>query len=493
MSEQRAKRAMTRRRFFSFAGSAAVLGSALSAVLASCSSGPGSTSSAEPPAIDPDRPWWLQGNFAPVTREVETVDLAVQGSLPEGLNGLYVRNGSNARAADNGHWFLGDGMLHGVRLEEGRAAWYRNRWVRTTLFESGEGDFSDGPPGGDVSFSNVSVFEHGGRLLTSGEVGFPYEVDPTNLATVGPHDFDGRLTTSMTAHPKIDPATGHLHFFGYGFAEPYLTYHHADETGRLVSSQAVEVAGPTMVHDFAITDQDVVFWEFPVVFDLDMAVAGNSLPFRWDPSYGARIGVMPLGGPATAIRWVEVEPAYVFHGVNAFRDGDQVVVDVSQFRSMFEDGPLGESPELHRWTIDTGGDQLEITDDTLEGDRPMELPTRDPRHVGRAYRYAWLVDTPDPSDENGPPQFRGLLRRDFDTGELDRYEPGDGRSANEGLFVPDGDGEGEGWVFTYVYDAARDGSDFVVLDASDLGAGPVATVELPQRVPYGFHGTWVPA
>ena len=489
--------AMTRRQFMARAGITAVAAPGFASVLAACGDDGGQSSAAvssAPPvteAFDPDTPWWLQGNFAPVSQEVEAVDLTVTGELPAALTGLYARNGSNAQRADNGHWFLGDGMLHGVRLDEGRAAWYRNRWVRTTLFETGT-DLSGGVPGGDRTYSNVSAFTHAGRLLTSGEIGLPYEVDPTDLTTVGVHDFAGRLTTSMTAHPKVDPDTGRLHFFGYGFTEPFLTYHVADESGRLVSSQPVDVAGSTMIHDFAITDQDVVFWEFPVVFDIDLAVAGEGMPFRWDLSYGARIGVLPLGGPTSAVRWVEVEPAYVFHGINAYRSGDDIIVDVSQFSSMFDGGPLGRENAIHRWTIGTGGAALTFRDEVLQGDLSMELPTRDPRKVGREHRYGWLVESPVDPDTV---RFGGLYRLDVTNGDTQHWDAGSGRAANEGLFVPNPDGteEDDGWILTYVHDAATDRSELAVLDAADLASGPVATVALPARVPHGFHAAWVPA
>ncbi len=480
------------------AGITAAVVPSFGSLLAACSDDGGSTAatpSSAPSvteAFDPATPWWLQGNFAPVTQEVEAFDLEVTGELPAALTGLYARNGSNARQADNGHWFLGDGMLHGVRLEEGRAAWYRNRWVHTGLFDADEALVDGGPPGRDRTYANVSAFTHAGRLLTSGEIGFPYELSSEDLSTVGMHDFAGRLTTSMTAHPKIDPDTGYLHFFGYGFAEPYLTYHVADERGVLISSQEVAVAGPTMIHDFAITEQDVVFWEFPVIFDLEMAVAGEGMPFRWDPSYGARIGVLPLGGPTSEARWIEVDPAYVFHGINAHRSGDDVIVDVSQFATMFDGGVLGQEGAIHRWTVGTGGAGLTFRDDVLEGDHPMELPTRDPRRVGREHRYGWLVESP--PDENTV-RFGGLYRLDVTTGETQHWDAGPGRAANEGLFVPNPDGsdEDDGWLLTYVYDAATDRSELAVLDAADVGAGPLGTVALPVRVPHGFHAAWVPA
>ena len=140
---------------------------------------------------------------------------------------------------------------------------------------------------------------------------------------MGVTDFDNSIQTSFTAHPKIDPVTGNLHFFGYWFVEPYLTYHVADPTGKVIHTQPIPVDKPTMVHSFAITQQDVVFWECPVVFDLNAAVAGAANPFQWQPDYGARIGIMPLGGMASEIRWKEIDPCFVFHEVNAFRQGDR--------------------------------------------------------------------------------------------------------------------------------------------------------------------------
>ena len=221
---------------------------------------------------DPSVPWWLRGDFAPVTREVEAFDLPVDGTLPRELAGLYVRNGSNPKPGWAPHWFLGDGMVHGVMLEGGKATWYRNRYVHTTLLAAGGGLTASGAPGGASGLSNVSLVHHAGKLLTLGEVGWPYELRATDLTTVGPYDFAGKLAGNMTAHPKIDPATGTMHFFGYNFAEPYLVYHVADHTGALVSSQPVAVKASTMIHDFAITDRDVVFWEMPVLFDAKLAL-----------------------------------------------------------------------------------------------------------------------------------------------------------------------------------------------------------------------------
>jgi carotenoid cleavage dioxygenase len=451
--------------------------------------------------LDPSRPWWLQRGFAPVTTEVEAFDLPVVGALPLELSGLYVRNGSNPRTGTSPHWFFGDGMVHGMRLDEGRAAWYRNRYVHTPLYEASAG-FGSGPPGGTNTQSNVSCIRNGTALLTSGEVGLPFQLSPGDLSTAGPFDFGGRLATSMTAHPKVDPATGLLHFFGYGFVPPYLTYHVASPDGHLLSSSKVPIPRATMIHDFAITATEVVFWDLPVVFDLDAAVAyindpsSGRFPFRWDPSAGARVGVLPLGADGASVRWSTLdEPCFVFHGVNAFRRGTDVVIDVCRLSSMFDAAStdaLGGELTLHRWTVPDTGDT--VRDEVLvgAGDDPGELPSRDPRRVGREHRFAYLVQN---RPAAGTVDLGGVIKHDFRSGARTTWDPGPTRHSGEWLFVPapGSDGEDEGWLMAFVHDEATNKSAFTVLDATDVAAGPIASVETPQRVPYGFHATWLPS
>jgi carotenoid cleavage dioxygenase len=251
-----------------------------------------------------------------------------------------------------------------------------------------------------------------------------------------------------------------------------------------------------MIHDFAITESDAVFWELPVVFDLEAAIAmvegrDGAFPFRWQPEHGARIGILPLGAAGGETRWFDIEPCYVFHGVNAFRDGDDVVLDVCRLSSMFDGGVLGGELSLRRWTVDTVTGR--VADDVLaapEGD-PGELPTRDPRRVGRRHRHGYLVQS---RESEHSVDLGGLIKHDFDTGRREVWDPGPTVHGGEWLFVPGegGDADDDGWVLGIVHDEAVGESSLVVLDATAVGDGPVATVALPQRVPYGFHGTWVP-
>ncbi|MEI8050345.1 MAG: carotenoid oxygenase family protein [Actinomycetes bacterium] len=439
--------------------------------------------------------WWLEGNYAPVTVETTAEALEVTGTLPSSLTGTYIRNGSNPLKGTSPHWFLGDGMVHGVRLEAGSASWYRNRWVQTGLYDHGGGLGAAGAPGGTGTLSNVSVVTHAGRVLSLGEVGLPYEISPTDLSTIGPVLDGGGTNSNMTAHPKIDPATGFMHSFGYGFTDPFLEYRVHDAEGRLVSNEVIPVPRSVMMHDFAITSSDVIFMDLPVLFDMKNAIAmvadpaSGAVPYRWDPSVGARLGVMPLGGRASQIRWVDIDPCYVYHTVNAVRKGDEIALDVCRLDSTFAPETVASSSTRHRWTINTAGTHLRVADQRFDVP-PADLPTIDPRHRGTGWRHSWLAEL---NSRPGEISFSGVQHFDATSGALDRWSPGGARRAGEPLFVPEGTGEGEGWILSFVYDPSTNRSNLVVLDALNVAKGPVAEVHLPVRVPYGFHASFVTA
>ena len=441
---------------------------------------------------------YLIGNFAPVRDEVTARDLPVTGAIPPALRGRYLRNGPNPIVDPDPamyHWFTGDGMLHAVELADGHAVSYRNRWVRTdgAVAALGEPAIAGQPddvfPGGS-SAANTHVVSHAGRVLALVEVCLPTEVRP-DLSTVGRYDFDGRLRSSMTAHPKIDPVTGEMLFFGYDvMGPPWLRYHVVDRTGALVLSEDIDIRGPAMVHDFAITEHHVVFFDLPVVFDLKL-VGTRPFPFAWRPDYGARVGVMPRGGGNAEVRWFDVDLCYVYHPLNAYDDGNTIVLDVVRHQTMFADdlyGPADHLPTLDRWTIDLGAGK--VLEERLD-DRPQELPRVDERVVGRKHRYGYAPGFG--VEDHGVAFGRGLLKHDLAQGTTDVHTFGPGESAGEAVFVPESPeaGEDEGWILSLVYDAARDASDLVILDATDFTGAEVARVHLPQRVPYGFHGWWL--
>ncbi|BBZ30696.1 retinal pigment epithelial membrane protein [Mycolicibacterium madagascariense] len=427
--------------------------------------------------------FFRRGNFAPVPDELSDVDLTVTGTIPAELDGWYLRNGPNPRQA-GGHWFTGDGMIHGVRIENGRAAWYRNRWVRTDSFEHDIPLYNeDGTRNLRSAVANTHVVNHAGKTLALVESSLPYEVT-NDLETVGAYDFGGKLVDSMTAHPKICPTTGEMHFFGYGnLFEPYVTYHRVDAAGELTVNRPVDVPALTMMHDFALTARHVVFMDLPIVFDVDAAASGD-MPFRWSDTYGARLGVLRRDDPHGPIRWFDIDPCYVFHVANAYDAGDSIVLQAARYPELWRhDGGFGANAMMWTWTIDlaTG-----VVHEAQLDDRSVEFPRIDDRLATLAARYAVSVGND------------ALVRHDLTTGSAVEHRFGESATPGvpgEAVFVPsDGPAdESAGYYLGYVYDPARDGSDLVILDASDFAADPLATIALPRRVPFGFHGNWIGA
>lgn len=439
--------------------------------------------------IDEKKPWFLSGNYAPVFDEVTDTDLRVTGAVPAALSGTYVRNGSNPRTGDASHWFFGDGMVHGVRLEGGKATWYRNRYVRTPKWEKGldamDPDCIFDPT---ASAANTHVLAHAGRIWALEEGHLPWELTP-ELETVGPDDFGGRLKTAFTAHPKLCPETGELHFFGYSAAAPFVTYHVLDASGDLVHSAPIDTPKGTMMHDFMITRDHAIFMDLPVVFNFENVSKGLP-PIGWDDDYGARIGIVPRMGTNADIRWFEVDPCYVFHPLNAFVEGDRVVCDVGRHASMWRGSMENFEPcFMHRWTFDmTSG---AVTETQID-DWAHAFPRVDDRVMGLKHRYGWVSGTR-PTARGGMDSPGVVARYDMTDGSKTMHDFGPHAHPGEFVFVQESDsaGEDEGWAMGFVYDDSTDTTDLVILDASDLGQAPVARVHLPCRVPFGFHGSWI--
>ncbi|HPY23371.1 MAG TPA: carotenoid oxygenase family protein [Mycobacterium sp.] len=439
------------------------------------------------------RPFHLRGNYAPVEDELTAYDLSVEGAIPPELDGWYLRNGSNPRTP-TGHWFVGDGMIHGVRIEGGAARWYRNRWVRTESFDKPFPLYNpDGTRNLRSSVANTHVVNHAGRTLALVESSLPYELS-NDLETVGCYDFGGDLNDSMTAHPKICPTTGELHFFGYGnIFQPHVTYHRADAAGNLTVNRPLEVPALTMMHDFAMTSGHVVFMDLPIVFNLDVAINGKGdMPYRWDDGYGARFGVLRRDDPFGEVRWFDIDPCYVFHVANAYEtnpngaagESNSLVVQGCRYPELWRnDGGFGASAVLWEWVVDLVSGT--VAERQLD-DRAVEFPRIDDRLAGLPARYAVSVGD------------ARLVRYDLRTGVAAEHVfggPDAPGGPGEAVFVPSPSGpadEAAGWYLAYVYEPTRDSSDLVIIDAADFSGEPVARIRLPRRVPYGFHGNWIP-
>jgi len=440
---------------------------------------------------------YLAGNYAPVTEEVTATDLAVIGELPNELNGRYLRNGPNPMTEvdpSTHHWFLGDGMVHGIRLREGRAEWYRNRYVGSTSVTARRGQ--PDIPGRNWNNSgggpNTNVGAFAGTTWAMVEAGgCPVELT-YELETVGRNDFYGTLPGAFTAHPKVDPATGEMHAMVYAWAEwmDHIQYVRVGKDGRVNRTVDIPLPGMSMVHDMSLTERYVVVYDQPVLIDFDLLMAGRAFPFSWKGDYGNRVGLMPREGTAADIVWVDVPVGYVFHPLNAYDTPDgKVVLDVCFYERMMRDdhlGPFGDSTgRLVRWEVDPRTRSVSVT--TID-----ETPNEFPRHrgalTGQPYRYGYCAQ-PDPDAMYWP-----TLKHDLHTGKREVFDHGPGRAAGEPVFVarPGSTDEDDGWLVTFVHDGNTDSAEFAVLDARDFGRGYVAQVKLPQRIPFGFHGNWCP-
>ncbi|MET9292119.1 carotenoid oxygenase family protein [Streptomyces sp. NPDC003077] len=462
---------------------------------------------------------YLSGLFAPVRDEITTYDLEVTGRIPEELDGRYLRNGPNPLRVDDPeayHWFTGEGMVHGVRLRDGRAQWYRNRWVRSDSVAQRLGEkIQHGPRHLDMDVApNTHITRFAGRNLALVEGGpLPYELDD-DLNTVGPYDFAGTLPGGLAAHTTIDPATGELHCVAYCWAWPYVQYLVAGTNGRIRRHVDIPVSGRPMMHDFSLTARHVLLYDLPVVLSPERAGHRGAFPYAWDPDRPARLGILPRAGGAQDVRWLEIEPCFVFHPMNAYesQDGTQITVDLIRYEKIFDEGHSGPDecpPALDRWTVDliAGRVRREPLDD-----RPVEFPRVDPRRLAGRHRYGYGVV--EPGNGYGETLMRehggasghggaaasvgrigvGLVKYDLERGtsEVRRFDPrGD---VGEAVFVPTGPetAEDDGWLMTYVFDPEREATDLVILSARDITGPPVARVHLPVRVPVGFHGNWLP-
>jgi carotenoid cleavage dioxygenase len=477
----------------------------------------------------------LKDNFAPVREEHTVADLTVTGRIPGHLDGRYLRIGPNpvGDPGEGHHWFVGDGMVHGVRVVDGQAKWYRNRYVRSAAVTAALGEPSRSAGWDNVDFAaNTHVRQHAGATLALVEGGpSPYELTE-DLDTVGPTDFDGTLRAGLlpagyAAHPHEDPDTGELHAVSYNWLRGNrVDYTVRGTDGRIRRNVPIQVGGSPMMHDFALTENYVVVLDLPVVFDkrralesmprasrvparlMMAAIVGRnplpdpmvariargsrsgdplgSLPYSWDPDYPARLGLLPREGGSEDVRWFEIDPCFVFHTLNAYEDADSVVIDVVRHDRMFAtvlNGPDEGPSTLARFSVDLAAGK--VREERFD-DRDQEFPRIDERQTGRRHRYGYSVGF-----QGGQPGDL-VLRHDLVAGTASARRLGAGREASEFCFVAGegATGEEDGVLMGYVFDRERGTSDLVLLDAGTLE--DVASVQLPGRVPAGFHGSWNP-
>ncbi|HEY4333275.1 MAG TPA: carotenoid oxygenase family protein, partial [Ilumatobacteraceae bacterium] len=418
------------------------------------------------------------------------------------------------------HPFDGDGMLHSISFRDGTAS-YRNRFVRTLglqaeneaghalwagLAESPQRSIRTDGWGARARLKDASstdVVVHAGVAKSSHyQCGDLYRHDPVTLADLGREDWDGRFPgDGVSAHTKVDERTGEMLFFNYSTAAPYMHYGVVDADNHLVHETPIPLPGPRLPHDMAFTQNYAILNDCPMFWD-PVLLEQDIYAVRYSRDLPTRFAVIPRRGTAKDIRWFEAAPTYVLHWINAYEDGDEIVLDGffqdqpnprpipggSEFEQMFRFVDLAQlQARPHRWRFNlrTGA----TTEERLD-DRILEFGTINNSRAGLAYRYAYTVTA-----EPGWFLFNGITKLDVGTGAVEEHRFPDGVFASEAPFAPrpGATDEDDGYLLTFTIDMNTDSSECQIFAAQDLGAGPIARVRLPERISSGTHSCWAAA
>ena len=431
---------------------------------------------------------FLTGLHTPIQAEKTLTDLHVTGTLPADLDGRYIRIGPNPATPPNPasyHWFLGDGMVHGIRLRGGKAQWYRNRWIKSTAVTSALGlPDVPGPRNGRSDTVNTNVLGHAGSIWALVEAGsYPVRIDE-DLETIAHDPFGGTLKGGFSAHPHLDPDTGEMHAICYeGTDQSCIRRVVVNRDGKVIREEPIRVQDGPSIHDL------------PVTFSMKRLIGGFGFPYEWNPKHKARVGLLPKQGGNEDVIWCDVDPCYVFHPANAYETADgRVIFDAAVHETMFAEstqGPDSHRTPFERWTIDPHTRSVAravIDPDNQEFPRPNEA------YLGKPYRYAYTLALPSERDPAFASSTR-LFKHDLEKRTRQVHDFGPGRVPGEFVFVarPGATAEDDGWLMGYVVNADEETSDLVVLDAQRFSEAPQAIVHIPHRIPPGFHGNWVPA
>ena len=469
--------------------------------------------------IQPSDHPYLQDAWTPNYEEYNATDMETIGRIPDDIDGVYVRNTENQvhQAIGRYHPFDGDGMIHMMRFHKGKAE-YRNRFVRTRGFMAEQqaghslwAGLMEDPrkslrPGGCTQgalkdSSSTDVVVHAGMILsTFYQCGEGYRLDPYTLEQTGIERWvplDG-----ISALTKLDEETGELLFFNYSKHAPYMHYGVVDRLNRLTHMTPIPLPGPRLPHDMAFSKNYSILNDFPLFWDPEL-LKRNIHVVKFHRDMPSRFAVIPRYGNAKDIRWFEAKPTFVLHWLNAYEEGDEVILD-----GYFEDDPEPKShldapkgyermmayldqslikPRLHRWrfNLKTGKSVEQRLDN-----RDLEFGMFNQKYAGRKYRYAYSA-IPRP----GWFMFTGLVKHDLDKGTSVSVSLGERRYASESPFVPrlNAKSEDDGYLVSFVTDMVANRSECVLIDALKLEAGPVCRIFLPHRISCGTHSTWASA
>jgi carotenoid cleavage dioxygenase len=451
--------------------------------------------------------------FAPIFEEVTLDNFAIEGEIPADLNGVYLRNGPNPRFEPKGsyHAFDGDGMIHAAHFDRGEVT-YRNKWVRTAAWL--EEDHAGGTDYYGImttlkgrtdrrlkDTANTDVIGHGGHAVASWYLaGVPYHIDPITLDTLAPGDYTFAPGNGFSAHPKVDEVTGDLLYFDYFHEHPHMSYGVVDAAGKATHHTVIELPGARLPHDMAITENYSILHDLPVYNDEEAYRAGRH-KIRFNAALPARFGVIPRYGTGEEIRWFEFSPCFLYHVVNAWEEGDEVVMvacrympiegadgRIDEVRTARRIATLGMDARLwrYRMNLKTGAAHEEC----LNPEFNVEFPSYDSARTGRQTRFGYMVDH-DPDIL----RWTGIRKFDTDSGAcLGAWSDGHDRCwYSEPWFAPADRqrSEDHGYVVTFVWNDQSREQQLQVFDALDLDRGPVARVRIPHRIPPGFHACWM--
>jgi len=441
---------------------------------------------------------YLTGIHKPMAEELTLTDLVVVGEIPTEIDGRYLRIGPNpVTAPEEGsyHWFTGDGMTHGLRISKGKAQWYRNRWVRSNGVSDTLGEArKPGTRKPRTDNANTNVVAINGRTFAIVEAGgFPVELTD-ELETIAHNPFDGTLSHAYSAHPHVDPQSGEAHAVVYDAPVMDTVWHVVlNKDGKVIREEPIEVEHGPSIHDCQITENYVLVFDLPATFSMGRMLAGYAFPYEWNTEHKARVGLCPRSGSGADTIWCEVDPCYVYHAANAFEAEDgRVILDVVVHESTYEQstfGPGGKWSRLERWTSDP---ETRALSRKILHDCPQEFPRYDERRTSQNYRYLYSIALAGHADELDMPG-QELFKHDVVSGETLTRNLGENCHPGEFVFIPRSENspEDDGWLMGLVVDSKENTTQLQILNASDFLGEPQAIIQIPHRIPPGFHGNWI--